>query len=100
MDTVNVQVVSAPVACVEGVKETRREVASWAAGQLKARYGIAVMVEYFDLFHPACPALPPDARLPVVLVNGIVLSSGSKLSIPALCRRIEALGVPRQPAAT
>jgi hypothetical protein len=29
-----------------------------------------VRVDYVDLFDAACPALPPDAQLPVVLVNG------------------------------
>jgi len=88
-----VQVIGAPVACAEGVKETWRELAAWAARQLAVRYGPAVRLEYVDLFDPACPALPAGATLPVVLVNGEVLSSGTKLSMPALRRRLEALGL-------
>ena len=88
-----VQIVAAPVACAEGVKDTWREVAAWAAGQLRARFGEWVRVEYADLFDPACPSLPPGAQLPLVLVNGEVLSSGSKISVPAIRRQLEALGL-------
>jgi hypothetical protein len=90
-----VQVVGAPVACVGGVKETWRDVANWAGAQLAVRFGEAVRIEYFDLLEPACPSLPPDAQLPLVLVDGEVLSSGGKLSIPALCHRLEELGLRR-----
>jgi disulfide oxidoreductase YuzD len=88
-----VEIVGAPVACAEGVKDTWREVAEWAARQLHVRYGDAVMVRYFDLFEAGCPALPPGAQLPLVLVDGEVLSSGGKVSVPAIRRRIEAHGV-------
>jgi hypothetical protein len=37
-DPVCVQIIGARVACAEGVKETWRDVAAWAAGQLAARY--------------------------------------------------------------
>jgi hypothetical protein len=89
-----VQIVGAPVACAEGVKETWRAVAEWTAGQLAARFGPTVRVEYFHLFDPACPSLPPGAQLPLVLVNGEVLTSGGKISVPAIRRRLEALGLP------
>ena len=88
-----VQIVGAPVACATGVQETWREVAAWTAGQLRGHFGDAVRVDYYDLFDPACPALPPDAQLPLVLINGEVLSSGGKIAIPAIRRRVEALGV-------
>ncbi|RPI24236.1 MAG: hypothetical protein EHM70_21545, partial [Chloroflexota bacterium] len=73
-----VQIVGAPIACAEGVRDTWREVAAWAAGQLGARFGRAVRVDYFDLFDPACPPLPDGAQLPVVIVDGKVLSCGGK----------------------
>jgi disulfide oxidoreductase YuzD len=95
-----VQVIGAPVACAEGVRETWRDVANWAAGQLAARYGAAVRLDYLDLFDPACPALATGAQLPVVLVNGEVLSSGAKISMPALCRRLEGLGLRRSSDST
>lgn len=88
-----VQIVGAPVACAEGVKEAWREIAAWVAGQLRGHFGEAVRVDYYDLFDPACPALPADAQLPLVLINGEVLSSGGKIAIPAIRRRVEALGV-------
>jgi hypothetical protein len=91
--TATVQIIGAPVACAEGVKETWREVAAWAAGQLVARFGSAVDVIYLDLFDPACPALPEGAQLPLVFVNGQVVSSGGKVSVPAIRRHLERLGV-------
>jgi hypothetical protein len=87
-----VHIIGAPIACKEGVKDSWREVAAWAAGQLKARFGEAVQVTYFDLFEIDCPPVPAGMQLPLVLVNGEVLSSGGKISIPAIRKRIEALG--------
>jgi disulfide oxidoreductase YuzD len=88
-----VQIVGAPVACAEGVKDTWREIAAWAAGQLRGHFGDSVRVDYYDLFDPACPVLLPGAQLPLVLINGEVLSSGGKISMPAIRRRVEALEV-------
>ena len=47
----------------------------------------------FTLLEPDCPPLPEAAQLPLVFVNGDVLSSGGKLSMPAIRKRLEALGV-------
>ena len=80
----SVSIVGAPVACADGVKETWRDLAGWFAGQLGTRYGEQVEVTYYDLFDPACPPLPQDAQLPVVLVNDRVVTSGGKLSMPAI----------------
>jgi hypothetical protein len=88
---ISVQIIGAPIACKEGVKDTWRETAIWVSGQLRQRFGEAVQVQYFDLFDPACPILPTNAQLPMVLVAGEVLSSGGKISVPALCRRIETI---------
>ncbi len=88
-----VRIVGAPVACESGINETWREVADWAAGQLRARYGESVQVQYYDLFDPACPALPADAQLPVVFVGDTMISSGGKISIPRIRKIIEELGV-------
>ncbi len=92
-----VRIVGAPIACAEGVKDTWREVAAWAAGQLKARFGDAVEVRYFDLFDPDCPALPDGAQLPMVLVEDDVLSSGGKVSVPAIRRKVESIMVRETP---
>ncbi|HEX9123918.1 MAG TPA: hypothetical protein VF984_11285 [Actinomycetota bacterium] len=90
---VRVTIVGAPVACGAEVKDTWRELSQWVAGQLHRRYGDAVLVEYYDLFDPGCPPLPPDAELPLVLLNGEILTSGGKLSVPSIRRAVEALGV-------
>ena len=90
-DPVIVQIVGAPVACKDGVKDTWRATAVWAGEQLRLRFGDRVRVEYFDLFDPAAPPVPPGTRLPLVTVNGEMLSSGGKISIPALRRKIETL---------
>jgi len=88
-----IHIIGAPVACAEGVRETWRDLAGWIGSKLQARYGTAVAVTYFDLFDPNCPPLPLEAQLPLVLVNGAVLSSGGKLSMPAIRRHLDALGV-------
>ncbi len=88
-----VQIIATPVACADGVKDSWREVAGWTAGKLAERFGDAVRVEYFDLFDPDCPPLPGGVQLPLVLVNDQVLSSGEKISIPAISRQLEKLGI-------
>lgn len=84
-----VDIIGAPVACTEGVKETWREVAEWAAGQLRNRFGDQVNVQYYDLFDPDCPAIPEEGELPVVIVDGTVISCGGKISIPLIRKTIE-----------
>ena len=91
MGKVSIQIIAAPIACKEGVKDTWRETAAWAGGQLHQRFGEAVQVHYYDLFDPDCPALPEGVQLPLVLVNAEVLSSGGKISVPVLRRKIETI---------
>lgn len=88
-----VTIVGSPIACAEGAKETWRELADWAAAQLRTRYGDQVQVTYYDLFDPACPPLPAGAQLPLVTVGGETVISGGKLAMPVIRRRLEALGV-------
>jgi disulfide oxidoreductase YuzD len=92
-EPISIQIVGAPVACAEGLKDTWRDLAGWIGGKLRARYGTAVTITYFDLFDPNCPPLPPDTQLPLVLIDGQVFSSGGKLSMPAIRRHLDALGV-------
>jgi hypothetical protein len=92
-DVVVVQIIGSPVACAAGTKESWRAVAAWAGEQLGRRFGEAVRVQYYDLFDPLCPALPAGAQLPLVLVHAEALSSGGKISVPAIRRRLEALGL-------
>ena len=86
-----VQVVGAPVACGDGVREAWREIAALAQTQLSRRFEETVRVDYFDLFDPGCPPLPPEAQLPVVFINGQLFSSGGKISIPAIRKQLESL---------
>lgn len=88
-----IQIVGAPVACADGVKDTWRDIAAMTGDQLRRRFGQAVQVEYFDLFDPACPSPPPGSQLPLVLINGQVFSSGGKISVPAIRKQLEALGL-------
>lgn len=90
---ITVAIVGSPIACAEGVKETWRELADWAAAQLRTRYGDQVQVAYYDLFDPACPPLPAGGQLPLVTVDGETVISGGKLAMPVIGRRLEALGV-------
>lgn len=84
-----VEIIGVPVACADGVKESWREVADWSRSKLKVRFGDAVRVRYFDLFDVDRPAVPDGAELPLVLVAGIVLSSGEKISLPAIRQQVE-----------
>jgi hypothetical protein len=91
-ETFQVKIIGALVACKDGNKETWREVAKWAAGQLRSRFGEQVSVQYFDLFDPDCPKFPPESQLPVVFVDEMLISSGGKISIPLIRKKIEELG--------
>ena len=88
-----VQIIGTRVAISGDYQDRWREVAGWTAQKLKALFGEAVRVEYFDLFDPGCPALPANAELPLVLVEGEMLSQGDRISIPAIRKRLEELGV-------
>jgi hypothetical protein len=91
--TASIQIIGAPIACKEGLKDAWRDVAEWAARELEARFGKCVSVQYFDLFDPDCPPLPPQVHLPVVLINNENLPSGGKISIPIIRKRLEELGL-------
>ena len=91
--SVQVQIVGAPVACADGVKDSWRDVANWVSQQLAAHFGDSVSVIYFDLFDPDCPSLPPNVHLPVVMVESSLLSAGGKISVPRIRKHLEALGL-------
>jgi disulfide oxidoreductase YuzD len=86
---VSVQIVGAPIACEGCVKDSWRDTAKWAEGQLKARFGDTVQVNYFDLFDADCPPMPVNAQLPLVYVEDEVVISGGKISIPIIRRKVE-----------
>ena len=86
-----VQIVGAPIACKEGVKDSWREVSAWAARQLKTYFGEIVQVKYYDLFDAACPPMPTGSQLPLVLVDNEAVISGGKISIPVIRSKINAV---------
>ena len=92
------QIVGAPITCAEGVKDSWREVSAWAAGQLRARFGDEVHVKYYDLFDADCPPMPCGAQLPLVLMDGEVVSSGGKISVSLLRKKLETRGIPTSTA--
>ncbi len=59
------------------------------------RFWEAVQVRDYDLFDDDAPTIPPEAILPFVLVDGEVLSSGGKISVPAIRKQLETLGLPK-----
>jgi len=91
MQTIIVQIIGAPIACKDGVKDSWREVAKWASDQLKGYFGEAVDARYFDLFDADCPPMPVNAQLPMVIVESEVVSSGGKISVPAIRRKIKSI---------
>jgi hypothetical protein len=86
-----VQIVGAPIACKDGVKDSWREVSAWAAGQLRTYFGDDVQVKYYDLFDADCPPVPTGSELPLVFVNNGVVISGGKISIPVIRSKINAI---------
>ena len=86
-----VQIIGVPIACKEGMKDSWREVAKWAIGQLKGHLGEVVDTHYFDLFDADCPPMPVNAQLPLVMIEGEVVSSGGKISVPDIRRKIKSI---------
>lgn len=84
-----VQIVGAPIACKDGMKDSWRGVSLWVAGQLQTRFGEIVQVKYYDLFDADCPPMPENVQLPLVLIEGKVISSGGKISVPLIRQKIE-----------
>lgn len=87
--TATVQIIGSQIACKDSLKDSWRETAEWTARQIKARYGDTVRVEYFDLFDTGCPPLPEGSQLPVVMINGEVISNGGNISIPAIRKKLD-----------
>jgi hypothetical protein len=86
-----VQIVGAPIACKDGVKDSWREVSAWAAGQLRSYFGDDVQVKYYDLFDADCPPVPTGSELPLVFVNNEVVISGGKISTPIIRSKINTI---------
>ncbi len=87
-----------------GARDGWREATDWLARSLKTQFGDQVCVEYVDLFcqqadqYPVAIDLVSSGREtpPMLFVGDELLSSGGKLSGPAVRRRLEALGIGNQ----
>ena len=90
---INIQIIGTQVACQEGFKDSWRETAAWVAKQLNVNYNGLILVKYYDLFDQDCPSLPANSQLPVVIVDGQVLSNGEKLSVPKIRKKLSELGL-------
>lgn len=88
-----VQIIAAPIDCKCGAKDTWREVAKWASGQLREFYGDKVQTRYYDRFDTDCPNIPHPSELPVILVDGQLLSAGGKISVPAIRKKLAEFGL-------
>ncbi len=88
-EPVIVVIIGTPVACAEGIKDSWREVATWLSDKLQQRYSGAVEVRYFDLFDSDRPSLPANAQLPLVMIDGDVISMGQKISMPDIRAHLE-----------
>lgn len=94
-NAVVVRIFGVPMACSKGVVDAWRKVANQARGQLAARFGDQVTVEYYDLLSPDMERFPEvlakvndGAQVPLVFVDSHLLSSGGKVSVPAIASHI------------
>ncbi len=98
---ITVRVFGVPTASSCGPQDGWRDATEWTARALKKQLGEQVRVEYYDLFSAALDAFPQALELvvqgraqpPLVYVGDELLSSGGKISSPAIRRRLEALGL-------
>ncbi len=99
-----VRIFGVPTACSTGVTDAWRKAAGWARQQLTACFGQQVSVEYYDLFSPEMDRFPEvvalvatgQGQVPLIFVDGELLSSGGKVSVPDIRRRLEAMGLQPQ----
>lgn len=99
-----VRIFGAPTACATGVTDAWRKVAAWARRQLTVRFGEQASVEYYDLFSPEMDRFPEvvalvaagQGQVPLVFVDGELLSSSGKVSVPDIRRWLETIGLKPQ----
>lgn len=81
--------------------QTWEAVTRWMGERLAGRFGAQVQTEYVDLFGSAMTRFPEVTALvtggaaspPIVTVDGTVVSAGGKVSVPAVRKTLEALGL-------
>ena len=97
-DSVVVRIFGVPMACSKGVVDAWRNIANQARGQLTARFGDRVIVEYYDLMSPEMDKFPEvlekvaaGAQVPLVFVGKELFSSGGKVSVPAIAKQVRGM---------
>lgn len=96
--TCAVLIVGLPSAATCPPEKTWRAAAGFVAQRLDARFGDEATVAYVDLFSPEMGAHPDvEARIatdgldmPLVMVDGAVVSAGGKLNVSAIERAVAA----------
>lgn len=101
---VTVRIFGTLTACREGTVDAWRDAAAFGRRALSKRFGDQVAVEYYDLFSPEMDRFPEvvalvaagQGQVPLVFVDGELLSSGGKVSVPEIRRWLEATGLKPQ----
>jgi len=101
---VTVRIFGTLTACREGTVDAWRDTTAFARHALSKRFGDQVAVEYYDLFSPEMDRFPQvvalvaagQGHVPLIFVDGELLSSGGKVSVPDIRRRLEAIGLKPQ----
>ena len=101
---VTVRIFGTLTACRDGTGDAWRDTAAFARRALSRRFGDQVAVEYYDLFSPEMDRFPEvvalvaagQGQVPLVFVDGELLSTGGKVSVPDIRRRLEAMGLKPQ----
>jgi len=97
-----VRIFGAPlVACASSESDAWRKVADWAGRALTRRFGDQITFAYYDLFSqemdrfPEVLALAQEGKgvVPLIFIGDELLSAGDKISVPAIRRRLEAVGL-------
>ena len=99
-----VRVFGVPIADACGARDGWRAATDWVERSLAGYFGDQVRVEYIDLFsdhavqYPAAMELVASGKAtpPLVFVGDDLLTSGGKISGPAIRRQLEAIGLTKQ----
>ena len=98
-----VTILAPPMAECSPGKQIWTDAADMAARYLRARFGDEVVVDFVEMFsseafaHPELMSVVQDDSLglPVVFVDGDVLSSGGKIDFGLICRELDRRGAKR-----
>lgn len=89
--SIRVEIIGCQIACSQGVRDDWRDLAKWIGSKLDAFYGRQVVIRYYDLLDADTPPLPNQAKLPIVMVNGEVISMGGKILMGLIRKKIDSI---------